>query len=192
MTRASSSRATEAAWPSGKIDGRQLAAGTEEATEEVRLKVEAAKPGGEYLFHSDHSAPSDVPLANYRAALAALTPRQHFIHALVRRPPLPGTRVLHFELVFFVYGSLGKVHTSHRSYHQWDQMEEGERQLHQHDMAELFVATARRFEHDAIFLHPNPGREEEVLRLIDPVRQLSGQEYFLMLHGDVMSNRDDG
>ncbi|MBI2503440.1 MAG: hypothetical protein HYW07_09465 [Candidatus Latescibacteria bacterium] len=56
----------------GNIDVRQLAAGPEEAAEEVRLKVEAAKPGGGYLFHSDHSVPSDVPLANYRAALAAL------------------------------------------------------------------------------------------------------------------------
>lgn len=56
----------------GNIDVRRLAAGPEEAAEEVRLKVEAAKPGGGYLFHSDHSVPSDVPLANYRAALAAL------------------------------------------------------------------------------------------------------------------------
>lgn len=56
----------------GNIDVRQLAASPAEAAEEVRLKVEAAKPGGGYLFHSDHSVPSDVPLANYRAALAAL------------------------------------------------------------------------------------------------------------------------
>jgi uroporphyrinogen decarboxylase len=116
---------------------------------------------------------------------STLTPRQRFIHALERRPPLPGTRVPHFELVFFLtMEAFGKVHPSHRSYHQWDQMEERERQLHRRDMAELFIATARRFEHDAIFLHPNPGREEEVLRLIDLVRQLSGEEYFLMLHGD--------
>jgi uroporphyrinogen decarboxylase len=116
---------------------------------------------------------------------SALTPRRRFIHALERRPPLPGTWVPHFELVFFLtMEAFGKVHPSHRSYHQWDQMEERERQLHRRDMAELFIATARRFEHDAIFLHPNPGREEEVLRLIDLVRELSGEEYFLMLHGD--------
>jgi uroporphyrinogen decarboxylase len=56
----------------GNIDVRRLAAGPEAAAEEVRAKLAAAMPGGGYLFHSDHSVPSDVPLANYRAALAAL------------------------------------------------------------------------------------------------------------------------
>lgn len=56
----------------GNIDVRRLASSPEAAAAEVRLKVEAAKPGGGYLFHSDHSVPSDVPLANYRAALSAL------------------------------------------------------------------------------------------------------------------------
>lgn len=51
-------------------------------------------------------------------------------------------------------------------------------------MADLFIQTARRFEHDAIFLHPNPGPEGDALRLIDLVRDESGDEFFLMLHGD--------
>lgn len=29
--------------------------------------------------------------------------------------------------------------------------------MHREDMARLYIATAERFEHDAIFLHPNPG-----------------------------------
>ena len=39
----------------------------------MRATVEAGKaaPGG-YLFHSDHSVPSDVSLRNYRLALATL------------------------------------------------------------------------------------------------------------------------
>jgi uroporphyrinogen decarboxylase len=80
--------------------------------------------------------------------------------------------------------AFGKVHPSHRSYHQWDQMQAAERQLHRIDMAELFIATAERYEHDAIFLHPNPGHEEETRRLVDLVRDKSGDRYFLMLHGD--------
>ena len=112
-----------------------------------------------------------------------MTPRQRFIAALERRP-LTG-RVPHFELVFFLtMEAFGKVHPSHRSYHQWDQMEERERQLHRHDMADLFIETARQYQHDAIFLHPNPNREEEILRLIDLIRQKTGDTYFLMLHGD--------
>ncbi len=94
-------------------------------------------------------------------------------------------RVPHFELVFFLtMEAFGRVHPSHRSYQQWVQMTEHERELHRDDMAELFIATAERFEHSAIFLHPNPGSEDEILRLIDKVREKSGDRYFLMIHGD--------
>ncbi len=120
-----------------------------------------------------------------------MTPRERFIAALERRP-LPG-RVPTFELVFFLtMEAFGRVHPSHRSYHQWDQMEEAERDLHRRDMADLFIQTARRFEHDAIFLHPKPGREEEVLRCVDLVREETGDEFFLMLHGDATYSIPNG
>jgi len=102
----------------------------------------------------------------------------------LNRQPLTG-RVPHFELVFFLtMEAFGKVHPSHRAYSQWAQMEEKERQLHRQDMAEAFLLTAERFEHSAIFLHPNPGTEEETMRLISLIREKSGDRYFLMLHGD--------
>ena len=85
-----------------------------------------------------------------------MTPRDRVIAALERRP-LSG-RVPHFELVFFLtMEAFGKVHPSHRSYGQWDQMQAKERQLHREDMADLYIATAERSEHGAIFLH-NRGR----------------------------------
>lgn len=112
-----------------------------------------------------------------------MTPRERFIAALERRP-FSG-RVPHFELVFFLtMEALGKVHPSQRHYGQWDQMSESERRLHRNEIAEIFIDTARKYEHGAIFLHPNPGTEDEVLRLIDLVRDKSGDEFFLMLHGD--------
>jgi uroporphyrinogen decarboxylase len=112
-----------------------------------------------------------------------MTPRQGFIAALERRP-LSG-RVPHVELVFFLtMQAFGKVHPSHRAYHQWMQMEEAECQLHRRDMADLYIATAERYEHSAIFLHPNPDDIEETMRLIDLVREKSGDRYFLMLNGD--------
>jgi len=112
-----------------------------------------------------------------------MTPRERFITALERRP-LTG-RVPHFELVFFLtMEAFGKVHPSHRNYAQWDQMTETERNLHRHDQADIFIETARRYEHNAIFLHPNPWGEDEALRCIDLVREKSGDEFFLMLHGD--------
>ena len=112
-----------------------------------------------------------------------MTPRDRFIAALERRSQ-PGL-VPHFELVFFLtMEAFGKVHPSHRSYHQWVQMTETERDLHRRDMAQLHVDTAERFGHDAIFLHPNPGELDEIMRLIDAVRAISDDTYYLMIHGD--------
>ncbi|HTQ11297.1 MAG TPA: uroporphyrinogen decarboxylase family protein [Fimbriimonadaceae bacterium] len=109
--------------------------------------------------------------------------RERFIAALERRS-LPG-RIPHFELVFFLtMEAFGKVHPSHREYSQWHQMSERERQLHRADMARIFVETAERFGHDAIFLHPNPGGVEEEMRLLDEVRKLDEGRHLLMMHGD--------
>ena len=105
------------------------------------------------------------------------------IEALERRP-LTG-RVPHLEMVFFLtMEAFGKVHPSHREYSQWLQMEPKEREMHRRDMADLYVATAKRYEHSAIFIHPNPGTPEELDRMVDLIRERSGDDYFLMAHGD--------
>ena len=120
-----------------------------------------------------------------------MTPRARFIAALERRP-LTG-RVPHFELVFFLtMEAFGRVHPSHRKYSQWNQMEEQERQLHRVDMADLYIQTAEKYEHSAIFLHPNPGDLGETIRLIDLIREKTGDRYFLMLHGDPTFSIPDG
>ncbi|HHV81574.1 TPA: hypothetical protein GXX44_07850 [bacterium] len=112
-----------------------------------------------------------------------IAPRERFIKALERKP-LKG-RVPHFELVFFLtMEAFGKVHPSHRNYGQWFQMTERERQLHREDMADIYIATAERYEHSAIFLHPNPNTLEETIRLINIIREKIGHRYFLMMHGD--------
>ncbi|MCM8829185.1 MAG: hypothetical protein NC902_07930, partial [Candidatus Omnitrophica bacterium] len=69
-------------------------------------------------------------------------------------------------------------------YFQWFQMAENERNLHRKDMAEIYVKTAETFNHDAIFLHPNPQDIEETIILINLVREKISDEYFLMMHGD--------
>src|SRR5215471_4123290 len=102
-----------------------------------------------------------------------MTPRERFIAALERRP-LTG-RVPHFELVFFLtMEAFGKLHPSQRVFHQWGQMSESERRLHRLDQAKLYIETAERFEHSAIFLFPHqepgPDNFEEIRRMIDLVR----------------------
>jgi len=120
-----------------------------------------------------------------------VTPRERFIAALERRP-LTG-RVPHFELVFFLtMEAFGKVHPSHRNYSQWMQMQAAERELHQRDMADIFIATAERFDHSAIFIHQNPWNYEDTARLVEIIREKTGDRYFLMIHGDATFSLPSG
>ena len=120
------------------------------------------------------------------------TPRERFINALTLKHPVPG-RVPHFELVFYLtMEAFGKVHPTHRNYAQWMQMEEKERELHRRDMADIYIATAERFEHSAIFVHVNPDSVEETILLVDLIREKSGEKFFLMRHGDATFSIPDG
>lgn len=112
-----------------------------------------------------------------------MTERERFIKAL-RREPLTG-HVPTFELVFFLtLEAVGKVHPEHRSYRQWNQMSETERKLQLSDMADSYILVAEKYHHSAIFVHPNPNDRENTLRILDTIREKSGDKYFLMMHGD--------
>ncbi|WP_428937100.1 uroporphyrinogen decarboxylase family protein [Fontivita pretiosa] len=114
-----------------------------------------------------------------------MTPREKFIMALEGKQP-PG-RVPHFELVFFLtMEALGRVHPRQRNYKQWQQMSERERELHRRDIADLYVAIARKYEHSAIFFHPPDGwpGDDDSMKTLDYIREISGDEYFLLQHGD--------
>lgn len=117
--------------------------------------------------------------------MPSLTPRQRFTAALERRSG--AGLVPHFELVFFLtMEAFGRLHPSQRHYDQWLQMSATERALHRRDIAQLFIDTAQRYGQDAIFLHPAGGLHDidEQVRLIDTVRELSGDRYYLLMHGD--------
>lgn len=108
-------------------------------------------------------------------------------------------RVPHFELVFFLtMEAFGRIHPSQRHYGQWQQMTEVERELHRADIADLYVQTARRYEHSAIFFHPPGGLGwdelfmDESMRMLDKIRDISGDEYLLMIHGDTTMGLPDG
>jgi uroporphyrinogen decarboxylase len=114
-----------------------------------------------------------------------ITPRQNFIAALECRQPQG--RVPHIELVFFLtMEAFGRVHPSQRNYAQWLQMTDKERDLHRRDIADLYVKTAEKYEHSAIFFHPPGGwtDESDIARTLEHIRELSGDRYFLMMHGD--------
>jgi len=49
----------------GNIDIRKLSGTRKDVEEEVVSKIEVAKQGGGYIFHSDHSVPPTVSFENY-------------------------------------------------------------------------------------------------------------------------------
>ena len=112
-----------------------------------------------------------------------MTEKERFAAAL-RREPVSG-RVPTFELVFFLtMEAFGKVHPSHRAFSQWWQMSDRERELQRIDAADLFLDTARKYNHSCIFVHPFRGEYEEVARLLTLIRERGNDEYFLVMHGD--------
>lgn len=113
--------------------------------------------------------------------------RQNFITALEGKQPIG--RVPHFELVFYLtMEAFGRVHPTHRVFHQWKQMSSSERELHRRDIADLYITTARTYEHSAIFFHPAGGwgdqTDDETIRILERIRKISGTEFFTMVHGD--------
>jgi len=112
-----------------------------------------------------------------------MTGRERFIKAL-KREKIEG-HVPTFELVFFLTMEvLGKVHPSHRHYSQWNQSSAREKEAHLRDMAFCHTEIAKLYNHSAIFVHPNPRDFDSVIRLLQIIRETSGMEYFLCMHGD--------
>lgn len=119
------------------------------------------------------------------------THRERFIKAL-RREKIEG-HVPQFELVFFLtMEAFGKVHPSHREYSQWNQMSATEKKLQMNDMADLYIDTARKYNHDAIFVHPNPGGIDNIKWLLELIREKTNDEYFIMMHGDTTVSIPNG
>ncbi|MEG0911613.1 MAG: uroporphyrinogen decarboxylase family protein [Ruthenibacterium sp.] len=119
-----------------------------------------------------------------------MTPKESFIKAL-KREKIEG-HVPHFELVMFLtMEAVGRIHPCHRNYGQWYQMSRAEQKLHLKDMALAYIEVAEKYDHSAIFVHPNPGPVGEMpdnievtREILETIRDLSGDKYFLMIHGD--------
>ncbi|MBN1347064.1 MAG: hypothetical protein JXQ73_30515 [Phycisphaerae bacterium] len=120
------------------------------------------------------------------------THRERFTMALNGKQP-PGL-VPHFELVFYLtMEAFGKVHPSHRHFHQWDQMSKAEKRAQLEDAARVYLMTAERYGHSAIFLHgAGSGGEEHEEEFINLVDELGGGQYFLMIHGDATYSIPNG
>ncbi len=112
-----------------------------------------------------------------------MTERERFIRTLLCEDI--GGRVPHFELVYFLtMEKFGKVHPNHRNYEQWNQMSYEEKKLHIEDMAQLYIDTAKAYDHSAIFVQTPVRALDHMQWLLETIREKSGDEYYLMIHGD--------
>ncbi|MBE6769464.1 MAG: hypothetical protein E7548_01770 [Ruminococcaceae bacterium] len=120
-----------------------------------------------------------------------MTERERFIKAL-KREPIEG-HCPTFELVFFLtLEALGRIHPSQQIFHQWDQMSTNEKKLHIDYNAETYIQTAEKYNHSAILIDPTPGDFDNVVKLLQSIREKSGDKYFLMMHGDPTFSMPDG
>jgi len=112
-----------------------------------------------------------------------MTNRERFVKTL-RREPVPGP-VPTFELEFYLtMEALGRVHPSHRHYGQWQQMSPRERELHLRDMAETYVGFGRKYGHSALHVNAGPGGMESRIRVLELIREISGDEFALLIYCD--------
>ena len=120
-----------------------------------------------------------------------MTGKEKMIKAF-RHEPITG-HVPHFELVFYLTMEvLGKVHPSHRNFGQWSQMSAKEKELQLQDAAACYIGIAEKYRHSAIFVHPSVNEFDAVRRLLEIIRERSGDEYFIIMHGDSTFSIPDG
>lgn len=123
-----------------------------------------------------------------------MTQRERFIKAL-RREPLTGL-VPHFELVFLltmdVFGKRPPAH-NYNTEASLTGLSGEEKNERLRSEAAIYVEIARKFNHSAIFVQATTVRSHDtVKRLLNQVRELSGDEYFIMVHGDPTHGMPDG
>jgi uroporphyrinogen decarboxylase len=120
-----------------------------------------------------------------------MTPKERFINALTLGPV--SERCPTFELVFFLtMEKFGKVFPGHRLFKQWDQMSAREQEAQLRDAAQVFIDTARAYQHDAIFVHGFAEPDNSLNLIAEKIRELTGDEFFLCRHGDATFSLPSG
>lgn len=112
-----------------------------------------------------------------------MTPRGKFITALEGKKPSGHVPTCEIEFHLSME-ALGMVHPKQRILTVWDQMSDTERGMQIAGAADVYIAIARKYEHSAIFIGGVAGMPDTVLRIAECIRKETGDEFFLMCHGD--------
>ena len=112
-----------------------------------------------------------------------MTKREAFIRTL--KCEKIGGRVPHFELEYYLtMEKFRKVHPSHRTFGQWDQMSYAEKKCHIEDVADTYIAIGRAYDHYALHVRFPVFGFENTQWLLETIREKSGDEFFLLVYSD--------
>jgi uroporphyrinogen decarboxylase len=82
---------------------------------------------------------------------------------------------------------LGKIHPAHRRYDYFAQCSDAEKELTLKDWASCYVDIAKKYNHSAILIEPVQDTIfdfEIIVELLRTIREMSGMEYYICMHGD--------
>ncbi len=120
-----------------------------------------------------------------------MTERERLISVLNRKRP--GGRVPHFEMVFYpTMEAFGKIHPRYRNLYCFSQLTAKEQKMQMRDVAQLYVDIAEKYEHSGIFVQDISGDFDMKRRVLEEIRDISGDKYFVAMHGDSTFAIPDG
>jgi len=112
-----------------------------------------------------------------------MTNRERFIRTL--KCEKIGGRVPHFEIEFHLtMQAVGLQNPLKQSCGVWEQMSYAEQKEFVNKRADSYIAVAKKYDHSAIFIHPVPWDAEGTHWLCETIREKTGDEYCLLMHGD--------
>lgn len=120
-----------------------------------------------------------------------MTHRGKFITALEGKKPAGHVPTCEIEF-HLTMELLGKMHPGRRNLTNWDQMSDAERELQVADAGDVYISIACKYDHSAIFIGGVQGMPDPVLRIAEYIREKTGNEYFLMCHGDATMGIPNG
>lgn len=110
-----------------------------------------------------------------------MSPKEQAIWALERKPPRPNSKVPTFELEFqLTQELLGKEYHHAHAFHN---ATPAERDRFLHENAELYIEVAERLDYSIIMIVHAPD-DDALVQTIRYIRQLVGDTYLLIAHGD--------
>lgn len=120
-----------------------------------------------------------------------MTEKERLISVLQHKRP--GGHVPHLEMVFYpTMEAFGKVHPRYRNLYCFSQMTPKEQRMQLRDVAQVYVDIAEKYQHSCIFVQDISSNYDMKRGVLEEIRNISGDKYFVAMHGDSTFAIPDG